>query len=76
MIFQELYRLIGSATYFLTKKIENMGKSNKFHIFFTIFVTKSKKILKIKNAKKSHRIRIFNTFRKFKTRKILEYDCK
>lgn len=67
--------LIGSATYFLAKKLEIWKKVTNF-TFFTIFVTKSKKFLKIKNAKKSHRIRIFNTFRKFKTRKILEYDCK
>ncbi len=51
MIFQELYRLIGSATYFLTKKLKIWEKVTNF-TFFTIFLIKSKKFLKIKNAEK------------------------
>ena len=45
MIFQELYRLIGSATYFLTKKLEIWKKVTNFTFFYN-FCNKIKKIFK------------------------------
>lgn len=37
MIFQELYRLIGSATYFLTKKLKIWEKVTNFTFFYNFF---------------------------------------
>ena len=45
MIFQELYRLIGSATYFLTKKLKIWEKVTNFTFFYS-FCNKIKNILK------------------------------
>jgi hypothetical protein len=45
MIFQELNRLIGSATYFLAKKSKKWEKVTNFTFFYN-FCNKIKKIFK------------------------------